>query len=519
MSHKPQFEQVVNTIIRPPFYDWQEEVSACTEQFIVIATARQIGKTFYGVWRAIEATLMGGDVWWVAPVQGIGAAGRDLMDDIFSQEPFSDAHGNPKLFTRHKQENHYRITNGFYPNGRPRIGNLWIKSADEPRKLKSRTLNYVVIDEAAEMLELSWQMIYPMLVLRGGRALILSNPHGKNWVWKLHRKGDPTNPDRDRRWRSFNFSMRANPNITDEIIEAARNDLTRNEFLAQVEGLFVDDGGIVFVGVRAAAIIYKPILPDPVPGRRYVGGLDWGQRIDYTVLTVFDDVTKQMVDLVRFTKMEYEDQIAELVKVIAAWNIRFIRVEENTGVTLINMLRREIASAGLHCVIEPFSTQTHSKVELILAWSAAIELRQTLLVNDDKLIEEHEAMESDTTANGHQRFFAPKGMHDDIVMASALGWLAANPDITERRQNFLRMPFKGLYDPTVQRTYPTWTSFGSGNELNPPTGNQEQGMIITPSQLNRLDLHHVNPYRQPRRNVALPREETYPSGARTRRRR
>lgn len=428
----------------PPLFEWQKEVMADTARYTMVLCARQIGKTWVSVIRSTETALRGGEVWWVAPNYDLTQAGTDLMDQIYQHPPFD------KIVRLEKRRRTYWFRNGN------RNGYIQIKSADNPRTLKSKALDLAVMDEFAEMAAAAWyEGVLNALSVRRGRALLIGNPPPiKNWSWDLFWMGDPNNPAKERDYQSYTYSQYANPLIDPAEIETKRRTMPHIQFLREVMGQLVDDGGVVFRGVRAAAQIEPgvDVLCQPQDGHEYVVGMDVAAGgKDFTVLIVFDVTAMAQVEMVRFTEPDIAALAARMRQVQEVWRPKFWELENNAaGMFLPSYL----IERGFP--IRPFNTNVKTKRELIDNYRAAVELGQVRLLRDATLIREHESMQMTTSASGLIQYSAPGKQHDDIVMASALAYRAATVDEALRLPSLVKLPYRGLYDPAYSRRYPGW---------------------------------------------------------------
>lgn len=427
-------------ITLPPMYLWQQQVWAALHdpaiRVVVCATGQQIGKTSLGVLWCIEGGLLGEDAWWVAPDYSLTEAGYDIMTTMLAQPPF------PDLVMEEKKRLRFVFQNAG------KSGWVQIRSADDPNKLRSRTLNRIVFDEAALALPDAWHgNLSERITVRRGKALLIFNPHGKNWAWELWRRGDPDNPNRDPEWRSFQFSQYDNPNIPREDIEKKRLNMTRAKFQSEVMGEFVDSGGEVFVNVRdqaRAGFINGGVQYDPT--HQYVGGLDIsGGRHDWHVLIVEDVTLRAQVAMIRFSTQELSIMTRTFLDAQQAWNLEGIDGDETT-IGIFPM--REFEKAGLR--IRPVNLNSVSKRELIESYAAEIELRKIRLLNDPLLILEHEAYQAEETHTGYIRYNSPKGGTDDTVIAGALAHRAATVHDAVPPRKLRLLPMTGLYQRPVK---------------------------------------------------------------------
>lgn len=114
-----------------------------------------------------------------------------------------------------------------------------LKGAEDPDKLRGVSLDYAVIDEAADCkLEQLWgEIVRPALADRQGQALFIGTPKSKNNpFYDLYQFAlDPTN----REWAAFQYTTLDGGFVPLEEVEAAKRDMTekqfRQEFLATFE--------------------------------------------------------------------------------------------------------------------------------------------------------------------------------------------------------------------------------------------------------------------------------------------
>jgi len=113
-----------------------------------------------------------------------------------------------------------------------------LKGAEDPDKLRGVSLDYCVIDEAADTkLELLWgEILRPALADRQGDALFIGTPKGKaNAFYDLYTFAqDPANTD----WSAFQYTTRDGGFVKPEEIEAAARDMSERQFRQEFEATF-----------------------------------------------------------------------------------------------------------------------------------------------------------------------------------------------------------------------------------------------------------------------------------------
>lgn len=376
------------------FHKAQREIHDSSARFRVVDAGRRFGKTRLGVWECLEVALGKGRAWWVAPSFPIAQVGWRPLRRIGTKLPGSDVR---------LAEMSVNLPNG---------GEVRIRSADNPDSLRGEGLDFVVMDEFAFMKGEAWnEALRPALSDKLGRALFIGTPRGRNHFWELYQRGIRG----DDGYQSFTYPTSANPYIQASEIEAARHELPeiifRQEYLAE----FIDDQGGVFRRVQEAAHIQA--LDNPLQDHTYLAGVDVASSIDYTVVSVLDASTHEMVYMDRFNRVDYNVLIDRLDALYKRWNLTTMKIEANSiGQPVIDQL----VARGM--AIIPFTTTQATKQVIIQNLQAAFENSEIAILNDPVLIGELLSFESKRSPSGSFSYAAPEGMHDDCVMSLAITW-------------------------------------------------------------------------------------------------
>ena len=145
--------------------------------------------------------------------------------------------------------------------------------------------------------------------------------------------------------------------------------------------------------------------------------MDVASSVDYTVVTVLDVESKEMVYLDRFNRVDYPVLIDRLESVYHRYHLTSMVVESNSiGRPVID----ELVTRGLNIV--PFTTTSATKQAIIQNLQAAFENGQILVLDEPVLIGELLSFESKRNPSGGFSYSAPDGMHDDCVMSLAIAW-------------------------------------------------------------------------------------------------
>lgn len=185
----------------------------------------------------------------------------------------------------------------------------------------------------------------------------------------------------------------------------------RTCFLLSGEGYFGDLTGVFTAPFGAT--------PDRL--HRYYGGLDFAQTVDYTVLSIWDETTRQQVALLRVNRLPWAEMRRQIVAVCKHWNVHTLTAETNSmGSTNIEALVAELKAAGADTRVAPFQTDHLSKAKAMGALHSALHEGGYTLLPISEQQREFTAFQSRQTLTGHWQFSAPDGEHDDTVIANAL---------------------------------------------------------------------------------------------------
>ncbi|MCL4255083.1 MAG: terminase family protein [Anaerolineae bacterium] len=386
----------------PALHALQAQIVAHDARFKVLACGRRFGKTTLAIAEMTRVLDSGGHVAYFAPTyRMVSEVWRSLKRIT-----------KPHTATRHEHEHRIELHNGS-------TAECWsLKSADTVR---GRAYDLVVIDEAAQFapLDEAWNgAIRPLLTDRLGRAIFLSTPRGRNFFYQLYQMGqDPHNPD----WASFHAPTSANPFIEPAEIESARMTMPIRLFSQEYLAEFLADSGAVFRNVHACSVL-SPALPSDFPDEtRFVAGVDWGRSDDFTVMCIMNADTGHEVALERFREVGWAIQRERIASLATDWRVAHIIGEANSiGEPNIQALQAD----GLPII--GFTMTAKSKSPLIEDLALALEREHIRLIADPIATSELVAYQAERLTSGGWRYNAPRGGHDDTVIARALAWMAVH---------------------------------------------------------------------------------------------
>jgi hypothetical protein len=129
-----------------------------------------------------------------------------------------------------------------------------LKGAEKPNNLRGRALDFVVLDEFADMRPEAWyEVLRPSLSDREGSALFIGTPKGRNHFYDLWAKGIDSSDG----WESFQYTTVQGGNVSPSEIEQAKADLDERTFNQEYCAQFVTYAGLIYYNFDRATSVVK----------------------------------------------------------------------------------------------------------------------------------------------------------------------------------------------------------------------------------------------------------------------
>ena len=382
----------------------QVRVLQHARRFNTVACGRRWGKTTLGLmlaWSGRRTALRTGfDVAWVAP-------SYKLLDEAWRM---AKKLYRPFILRTDANLHRMELSTGAALD-------CWTMEDEDVGR--GRKYGLVIVDEAAmaRHLEAAWNAaLSPTLTDYTGGAWFFSTPKGHNYFHSLSQEWQS-----DDEWAHHHAPSDENPYLPREEIERQRRKLPERIFAQEYLAQFLEDGGGVFRRVTAA--VGTALATDPHEardvgdGRAYVIGVDWGRHEDFTVIVVIDARARAVVAVDRFTQIDYAIQLSRLQAVQQRFPRAPILAESNSmGGPLVEQLQR------MRLPVRAFQTTAASKAQAVEALALALEQGSIRIPPVQWLIDELLAFDQERLPSGSMRYGAPRGGHDDGVMALAIAW-------------------------------------------------------------------------------------------------
>ena len=286
---------------------------------------------------------------------------------------------------------------------------IHVKGGDNPDALRGTNPYGVILDEYAQMKpEVYNEILRPVLAANGGWVWFIGTPKSKDDFYLKYNYAK----EHSETWQALILRASESGIIPTEALKQAQLEMKEAAFAQEFECLFQEGAGTIFRRIREN-IFGK--LEEPVKGKQYKMGVDLARHQDWTVITIFDRHTHQLVYFDRFNQIDWQLQKARIEAVARRYNDCPITID-STGVG--DPIAEDLRRLGL--VVNDFKFTAKSKKDLIEY--LAIKIEQNLIKYPEipELIRELEDYTYEMTPSGHVKYSAPPGMNDDCVCSLAL---------------------------------------------------------------------------------------------------
>jgi len=389
----------------------QDEVLKCKNKEVMICAGRGWGKSIlmaYIVLKELLGRVKTGEckIFIIAPTY-------NLTSKVFE-------HFTKLLLAWDKRWAQYISGGGNRPYQFKMSANIWIQcwSTTEPSGMLGERVNLLVVDEAAMIPEKIYlQNLQPLIIPVDSRAYYISTPRGEGWFKKkFYLLKDKLS--------AFQYKSIDGVITTEEQLEEQKKEwpdlLFRQEYLAE----FVSDVGTVFRKEVLEKIQLPNIFQDSIVGHYYTMGVDIAKEEDYTVITIIDTTTNNVVHRDRFKGWDFPFQKKHIIAKAERYNgARVILDTTGLGAPIYEDLRK----AGVF--VEDFTFSGKSKEELFFKGRIYIENGYINIPTEqeypelwDELLNFEYKYINDKTGEPlkNVQYGPPKSYHDDCVDSLAL---------------------------------------------------------------------------------------------------
>ena len=207
----------------------QHKVSQSKKRFRVLISGRRFGKTYLCITEMMKyATKPLQNIWYVAPTFKMA---KEIcwsnLKIILNEFNWIEDINETNLTIRIKKSNSV----------------ISLKSADQPDALRGTGINFLILDEFADIDKRTWfEVLRASVADTLGDVLFTGTPRGYgNWSYEMYLKGK-----QDEEWESFQFTTLQGGMVDKQELEQARLDLDVRTFRQEFEGTFENYAGAVY---------------------------------------------------------------------------------------------------------------------------------------------------------------------------------------------------------------------------------------------------------------------------------
>jgi hypothetical protein len=200
----------------------QFQVLHSPKRFRVLVAGRRFGKTELALAELLRAAEQPNQlIWYVGPTAGLAKdivwrRLKSITRPLWAQKP-------------HESERRITLKNG---------STIIVKGGFNPDSLRGAGLDFVVLDEAADLKADAWvYSLRPSLADRQGRALFIGTPKGRNHLFNYFEfaQSDPE-------WESFQFTTQEGGIVQPTELDSAARQMDANIFRQEFEAQFTAIG-------------------------------------------------------------------------------------------------------------------------------------------------------------------------------------------------------------------------------------------------------------------------------------
>ncbi len=416
-------------LVGQPLWKHQLDLARSAARIRSVCSGRQAGKTrslaVIGLHDAFAAPNRH-----VLIVSAGEAASKDLLREVSTLASAPLLAGSVVDDERHQ----ITLTNGSTIRSVPA----------SPAQIRGRSVDTLILDEAAFVDEDVWVAArYTIIARPGSRVVLASTPWGrKDRFFAVAYRAGLRHEDG---YESFHWPSTASPLVDAELLSLWRGTTSDREFRREIEAEWVDAQGAYFADdeLTAAVVDYLPLLPKVVRRRPVVGGCDWGFQNDSSALVLLGEAvdgelpgdwpartfTLPLVE--EGVGVSYAAFVSRVASVAQRHRITRLATETNGVGAMPSQELRRLAGRHVGHLVE-VNTTADSKAEAFGRLKVLLAQGRLALPRHPRLLAQLAALEYEERESGSVRIAVPeRSGHDDLVMALCLA--AGVGDVASRR--------------------------------------------------------------------------------------
>lgn len=268
----------------------------------------------------------------------------------------------------------------------------------------------VVYSEFSLMKQNVWEFIRPILAENGGWAVFIFTSRGMNHAWKLLQLAKQSVE-----WFWQVLTVDDTKAISEEVLEQEKKEMPQDLYEQEYFCKFIEGAGQFFRRIKENVHVIEDLKPDPT--HKYRMGLDLAKYQDYTVITIIDLMTFNVVEIERFNQIDWNLQKAK----VEAMYLRYFKPQitmDSTG--LGDPIYDDLEHKGMKNIVSYKFTE-QSRKDLLTNLQLLLEQSKVKIPENEILIGELQSFRYELVGErGKTMIRVPEGLHDDMVFSLAL---------------------------------------------------------------------------------------------------
>lgn len=242
-------------------------------RFITAVLNRRTGKSFISnVIGHLVTLIPGTQILIIAPNYSLSSISWDLQRKLLASFDIELDRSNAK-------DKIIELKNGSI---------IRMGSVSQADSVVGRSYDLIIFDEAAlnnDGASVFNIQLQPTLDKPNSKAIFISTPRGKNWFYEFYKRGFDTTGQYSA-WASIRSTYKDNPRASMEVVEDARNSMSKAEFAQEYESDFVALEGQIF-NLNKDNILDLDL--DTIHVQDRIAGLDLGFRDPTAMAIIYTD--------------------------------------------------------------------------------------------------------------------------------------------------------------------------------------------------------------------------------------
>lgn len=319
-------------------------------------------------------------------------------------------------------------------------------SADDPHAMTGHNdMTVAVFDEAQFIKNESWLQFLPCMNIRHAVLIAFGVCEGAGRYRSMSFKGQQRFDWPE--YKTIRVPSTRNPYFTPAMDDLARRENTPEKYMNLYQVKWREEGGALFENIDGCIVDRgrvlglkngKPlVIHKALEAGDYTAGLDIGKSRDYMACVILDRNTGKMVAILRANKRTYTFLESLVARFLLAYRpivyvdvtgmgqapyahvVRFVKDQERLaqergeGITGATETSRKVRF--VECQL-----QKESKAQLIDGLALKLIQERVRFPYISELVAEMEVFEKRILPSGTVTYQAPEGLHDDLVIATAL---------------------------------------------------------------------------------------------------